>query len=81
VVFGGLATAAGNLTVHAGTVIGGMSGVASDVPSGSQLWGVPAFDRRRWRRAVSVFKNLPELARRVRRLEKQAGKGSDEPEE
>ena len=57
----------------------GRSGVHSDLPAGSQVAGLPAMGRRAWARLLAAQKRLPELLRRVRRLEAQLGlKGEDD---
>jgi hypothetical protein len=35
-------------------------------------------ERRRWGRAIAVFRRLPELLQRVRRIEKHLGLGQEE---
>jgi UDP-3-O-[3-hydroxymyristoyl] glucosamine N-acyltransferase len=40
------------------------------VPPGKILSGSPGFDNRVWLRAVTIFQRLPELLRRLDRLEK-----------
>jgi len=39
------------------------------------LSGSPAFDNRIWLRAVTIFQRLPELLKRLDRLEKRVGSG------
>jgi UDP-3-O-[3-hydroxymyristoyl] glucosamine N-acyltransferase len=52
--------------------------VIEDLPSGSRVYGFPALAERAWHRANAWLARLPELARRVRALEKRAGIGSDD---
>jgi UDP-3-O-[3-hydroxymyristoyl] glucosamine N-acyltransferase len=40
------------------------------VPAGKTLSGSPGFDNRIWLRAVTIFQRLPELLKRLDRLEK-----------
>jgi UDP-3-O-[3-hydroxymyristoyl] glucosamine N-acyltransferase len=62
---------AGHLTVGDGAVITAQSGVPHDIPAGAVMSGYPAMDNTAWRRAVTVFAQLPEILKRVRELEKQ----------
>jgi UDP-3-O-[3-hydroxymyristoyl] glucosamine N-acyltransferase len=59
----------GHLEIGDGCQAAVHSIVMSDQPPGAQLAGTPAFDRRDWLRAVTAFKDLPRLLRRVRDLE------------
>ncbi|MGB6975110.1 MAG: UDP-3-O-(3-hydroxymyristoyl)glucosamine N-acyltransferase [Terracidiphilus sp.] len=69
-ILAGQAGVAGHCTVGDGVVLTAQSGVSHDVPAGKMVSGSPAFDNRVWLRAVAVFQRLPELLRRVDRLEK-----------
>jgi UDP-3-O-[3-hydroxymyristoyl] glucosamine N-acyltransferase len=44
--------------------------VMSDLPPGAKLAGTPAIDRKTWLRAVTAFRDLPDLLKRLRRLER-----------
>lgn len=68
----------GHLDIGDGVEVGVHSIVMSDQPAGAQLAGSPAIDRSTWRRAVIAFAKLPELLRRVRRLEQLVGSGDEE---
>jgi len=61
---------AGHCTLGDGVILTAQSGVSHDVPAGKMLSGSPAFENRRWLRAVTVFQRLPELIKRLDRLEK-----------
>jgi UDP-3-O-[3-hydroxymyristoyl] glucosamine N-acyltransferase len=78
---GGQAGAAGHLTIGDGVQIVAQSGVPSSVPAGQVIGGYPAVEVTLWRRASAAVLHLPDLLRRVRRLERAAGvtreKGSD----
>jgi len=67
---GGQVGTAGHLSVGEGARIAAQSGVPNDVPAGAEIGGYPAMDARLWRRASAAIHKLPELLRRVRRLEK-----------
>ncbi len=72
ILVGGQVGFAGHLTVADGAMFAAQSGVNSSVKQeNAQLCGAPAIDNRQFWRAASVFKNLPDLARTVRRLEKE----------
>jgi UDP-3-O-[3-hydroxymyristoyl] glucosamine N-acyltransferase len=73
VMMGGQAGAAGHLTIGAGAQIGAQTGIHRDIPAGAVYGGYPAMEARRWRRVTMAFPRLPELFRRVRRLERAAG--------
>ena len=57
------------------------SGVSHDVPAGKMISGSPAFDNRIWLRATAIFQRLPELLKRLERLEKQAARSAEPGEE
>ncbi len=70
---GGQVGFAGHLTVGDGARIAAQSGVPNDVPPGATIGGYPAVEIRTWAKAVAVWKRLPELAQRIRRLERHVG--------
>jgi UDP-3-O-[3-hydroxymyristoyl] glucosamine N-acyltransferase len=61
---------AGHCTVGDGAILTAQTGVSHDVPAGKTVSGSPGFDNRTWLRAVAIFQRLPELAKRLDRLEK-----------
>ncbi len=63
----------GQLTVGAGSFVAARAGVIEDVPPKSRVWGFPAQPERAWHRSVAWLARLPELAKRVRALEKKVG--------
>jgi len=67
---------AGHCKVGDGVVITAKSGTHGDIPDGSVMSGIPAFDNRQWLRSVAMFKQLPELAKQVRggKSDKKEGK-------
>jgi UDP-3-O-[3-hydroxymyristoyl] glucosamine N-acyltransferase len=69
---------AGHLTVGDDVRIAARGGVVSDVPDGVTVGGMPAVDIALWRRAAAALLRLPELFRRVRRLEQAAGRSEDD---
>jgi UDP-3-O-[3-hydroxymyristoyl] glucosamine N-acyltransferase len=71
---GGQAGFAGHLEVGDKAVITAQSGTSHDIPPGAVMSGSPAFENSVWRRATAVFSKLPDLARRLRNLEKEIEK-------
>jgi UDP-3-O-[3-hydroxymyristoyl] glucosamine N-acyltransferase len=70
---GGQAGAAGHLTIGDGAQIVAQSGVPSSVAPGAIVGGYPAMEVTRWRRISAALLRLPDLLRRVRRLERAVG--------
>ncbi len=61
---------AGHCTVGDGVILTAQSAVSHDVPAGKMISGSPGFDNRIWLRATAIFQRLPEMLRRLDRLEK-----------
>lgn len=70
VILAGQAGVAGHCTVGDGVILTAQSAVSHDVPAGKMISGSPGFDNRVWLRAVAIFQRLPELLKRIDRLEK-----------
>lgn len=70
VVLAGQSGVAGHLDVGDRSVIGAKSAVLQDLPADSFVIGHPALDHREWKRSQAVLRRLPDLLRRVARLEK-----------
>ncbi len=70
--------AAGHLEIGGGTFVGARGGVIEDVAAGSRVYGFPAVPERAWHRAGAWLQRLPELARRVRALERKLGVRGDD---
>jgi UDP-3-O-[3-hydroxymyristoyl] glucosamine N-acyltransferase len=68
--FGGQVGAAGHLEVGDDVRVAAKSGIDNDVAPGSVIGGYPEMDIRLWRRISAAVQRLPELLRRVRRLER-----------
>ena len=60
----------GHLSLGDDVVIGAKSAALQDVASGQFLLGHPAQDHREWKRAQAAIRRLPDLLRRVARLER-----------
>ncbi|HVZ84088.1 MAG TPA: UDP-3-O-(3-hydroxymyristoyl)glucosamine N-acyltransferase [Terracidiphilus sp.] len=74
VILAGQTGIAGHCTVGDGVILTAQSAVSHDVPPGKMISGSPGFDNRIWLRAVALFQRLPELARRLDRVEKAVAK-------
>ena len=70
VILAGQAGVAGHCSVGDGVILTAQSAVSHDVPPGKMISGSPGFDNRVWLRAVSIFQRLPDLLKRIDRLEK-----------
>ncbi len=70
-ILAGQAGVAGHCSLGDGVILTAQSAVSHDVPAGKMISGSPGFDNRIWLRAVAIFQRLPELLRRLDRLEKQ----------
>lgn len=70
---GGQVGSAGHLTIGDGAQIAAQSGLDNSVPAGRIVGGTPAVDIALWRRVVAASARLPELLKRVRRLERHLG--------
>ncbi len=67
--FGGQVGIAGHITLGDGVKMGAQSGVDHDVPPGGTLLGSPGLPGIRFHRSWAVFRELPELARRINAIE------------
>jgi UDP-3-O-[3-hydroxymyristoyl] glucosamine N-acyltransferase len=73
---GGQVGVAGHVVIGDGVQIAAQSGVPSSVPAGKVVGGYPAVEASIWRRTSAALLRLPELLRRVRRLERRVGVAS-----
>jgi UDP-3-O-[3-hydroxymyristoyl] glucosamine N-acyltransferase len=69
-ILAGQAGVAGHCSLGDGVILTAQSAVSHDVPAGKMISGSPGFDNRIWLRAVAIFQRLPEMLRRLDRLEK-----------
>ena len=67
---GGQAGLIGHLKIGAGARIGAQAGVIGDVAEGQTVSGYPARDHKTYLRAMAKLMQLPEFAKRLRRLER-----------
>lgn len=77
VTLGGQAGLPGHLKIGDGVTIAAKSAPFGDVPAGATVGGFPAVPHRDFLRAQAALLKLPELLKRVRRLEKQAKSGEE----
>jgi len=73
VMMGGQAGAAGHLAIGDEVQIAAQSGIHRGIPARAQYGGYPAIEGSLWRRVTAALPRLPELFRRVRRIERQLG--------
>jgi len=70
---GGQVGSAGHLSIGDGAQVAAQSGVPNDVPAGMVVAGYPAIDMHLWRRVAAALPRLPDLVRRLRRVEAALG--------
>lgn len=70
---GGQVGLAGHISVGDNVSIGAQSGIPRSVPSDSTIMGSPATDFKQYARQCAVMKNLPEMAARLKAVEKKLG--------
>ena len=78
VILAGQSAVAGHCSIGDGAVLTAQSAVSHDVPPGKMVSGSPGFDNRVWLRAVTIFQRLPELLKRLDRVEKAVAAQSSE---
>lgn len=71
VILAGQVGIAGHCEVGDGVILTAQSAVSHDVPPGKVISGSPGFDNRIWLRATAIFQRLPDLLKRLDRLERQ----------
>jgi UDP-3-O-[3-hydroxymyristoyl] glucosamine N-acyltransferase len=69
-ILAGQAGVAGHCTLGDGVILTAQSAVSHDVPPGKTISGSPGFDNHIWLRAVAIFQRLPEMLKRLERVEK-----------
>ena len=77
VTIGGQAGIVGHVKIGDRSVIGSQAGVGEDVPAGAMVLGSPALPHLTTKRIWAAWARLPELLRRVRKLERRLGTGTD----
>ena len=77
-ILAGQAGVAGHCTLGDGVILTAQTGVSHDIPAGKMISGSPGFDNRKWLRAVTIFQRLPELLKRLDRLEKRVAASEED---
>jgi UDP-3-O-[3-hydroxymyristoyl] glucosamine N-acyltransferase len=70
VILAGQTGIAGHCSVGDGVILTAQSAVSHDIPAGKMISGSPGFENKVWLRAVAIFQRLPELLKRLDRVEK-----------
>ena len=73
VILAGQVGVADHANIGNDVIASGQTGLHGDVPDGARMAGSPAFDARVWLKVSAGLKQLPDLIKRVRLLEKQGG--------
>ena len=81
VVLGGQVGVRDNISLGDGVQVAGQSGVGVDLPAGATVGGSPSMDAATFLKMSLTLPKLPDLARRVRRLEKAVEQRLDKPKE
>jgi len=68
-IIGGQAGLVGHINIGNNVMIGAQAGVTNDVPDGKNVFGAPAIDARKAKRAYSLIQYLPEMRQAIRKLE------------
>jgi len=69
-VLAGQCGVAGHISVGDGCTAASRAGITSDLAPGKVVSGYPAMDHRQWLKCQNVYKDLPELVKRIRALER-----------
>ena len=78
VTFGGQTGTVGHIHIGANSVYAGRSGIIGDMPEGYFGAGFPVQAHTEWLRMQAAMKQLPELRKKIRQLEKELAKGKKE---
>ncbi|MCI0369934.1 MAG: UDP-3-O-(3-hydroxymyristoyl)glucosamine N-acyltransferase [candidate division NC10 bacterium] len=81
VTIAGQAGLVGHLKIGDRTVIGSQAGVGEDLPAGAIVLGSPAVPHMTAKRIFTAWTKLPDLLRRIRKLEQRLGVSTDRPDE
>ncbi len=79
VTFGGQTGTVGHITIGGNSVYAARSGITNNMPENSFCAGFPVQTHAEWLRMQASLKKLPELVKKVRRLESE-NRGNREPE-
>ena len=78
VMLGGQAGSAGHITIGDGTQAAAKSGIMTDLAPGSRVGGAPAMPMSEILRATVVIPQLPDMLRRLKKLERRVTAAEDE---
>jgi UDP-3-O-[3-hydroxymyristoyl] glucosamine N-acyltransferase len=81
VILGGQVGVADHLELGDGCKVAAKSGITRDVPAGQSVFGYPAVEFRRGFKLVALTHKLPELFKRLARLERLVGSGQADQED
>jgi UDP-3-O-[3-hydroxymyristoyl] glucosamine N-acyltransferase len=81
VILTGQVGVAGHLTIGDDVIATAQSGIPNDVAAGEIVSGYPAIPNSQWRKASAAFARLPEILRRLARLERQLTTAETSPAE
>ncbi|MFC1677178.1 UDP-3-O-(3-hydroxymyristoyl)glucosamine N-acyltransferase [Planctomycetota bacterium] len=73
-VLAGQVGVAGHIKIGNMVKVGAQSGISNNVPDGATLFGTPAFDANKAKRAYTVLRQLPDMKKTIRELEKRLKK-------
>ncbi len=74
VILAGQCGVGGHIKVGDNSIAGARTGIAKDVKPGMVISGYPAMDHKKWLRVQNVYKDLPEMLKRLNDLEKRIDK-------
>jgi len=74
VTFGGQVGTVGHITIGANSVYAARSGIIGNMPEGVFCAGFPVQQHTEWLRMQAAMKHLPEIYKKLRKLEKKLGK-------
>jgi UDP-3-O-[3-hydroxymyristoyl] glucosamine N-acyltransferase len=74
VILAGQAGVAGHLSIGDGAIVGPRAGIAKDVAPGQVVMGAPEMPQKLWLRVQRIIPMLPELKRRLDKMEKRLKK-------
>jgi len=59
-----------HISIGDDVIVTGQAGVTKNIPSGAFVSGTPARDHNAWRRSQVLYSKLPEMADRIKQLER-----------
>ena len=71
VIIAGQAGVAGHISIGNNVIVGPRAGITKSVPDGAVLSGAPAIPHQTWLKSSLIIPLLPDLKKKIRKLEKQ----------